>query len=246
MNEDIQNQSPEKIIKIKNDKQNSVKKSSSVPSKTPIFENEANLNVTADTYYYKKDGIKIPKWTKFQVKSNNGISNWQSAGTTVSFTTVVPVFKTYITIPTGTIFKGNIKKVHKSQITGNGGLVEIDITSMLYKGKTYPVKGKIIKVNSDHVFFNKIKGARQYIKGVKQKINSATNFYNKARQISNKLAKNPIGVILSPLPTITGFVGGTAGTLTSPITALTQKGGNVSLPTGTTFEIRLLEAVYVE
>ena len=136
-------------------------------------------------------------------------------------------------------------KTHTSQVTGNGGLVEVKVTSFVYNGKTVPINAVVTKVNGENIFFNRIKGARQYIAGVKSKISSATSAYQKGRSVSTKLASNPVGALISPLPTIGGFVAGTVGTVSSPLTALVQKGKDVNIPAGTLYEIKLIEAAYV-
>ena len=60
------------------------------------------------------------------------------------------------------------------------------------------------------------------------------------------MSDNPILVILSPIPTLVGFVSYAGCTALSPITALTTKGGNLNLPAGSVFEIKLLDRVYVK
>ena len=42
-------------------------------------------------------------------------------------------------------FKGIITASHAGQMTGNGGLIKIKITSMTFNGKTVQVEGKITK-----------------------------------------------------------------------------------------------------
>ena len=193
----------------------------------------------------KKDAIKIPQHTKFQVKSNSQISDWTAEGTYISFTTTAPVFKKNITIPSGTKLTGIIKDSHRPQITGNGGLIELQITSITYNGKSYYAKGKITKANEKKIFFNNIKGKRQYLKGVADQINKGETFYNKSRNLSYKMSKNPIGAILSPIPTFVGMTGYTICTVLSPITGISTKGGNVSIPAGSQFEIKLLDEAYI-
>lgn len=222
-----------------------------VPKTTPVFDNSTlnvSNNVSAAVNKLStntKSGTKIPSGTKFTVKSNANISSWSGVNSLLTFTSVSPVYKTSITIPSGTVFKGVITASHTGQMTGNGGLIKIKITSMIINGKTIPIEGKITKANSKNVFFNNIKGARQYLQGVDNKITQGINFYKKARNLSSQMSSNPVGTILSPLPTITGWVGSAVCTLTSPVTGLTQKGKNISLPSGTTYEIKLTEDAYV-
>lgn len=214
----------------------------SIPKVTPTYTTEVRPQITpAD----KKGAIKIFRWTTFETKSNQKINNWLSVGSSVSFTTTAPVYKKNITIPTGTIFKGTITDVHKPQATGNGGLVVIKITSMTFNGKTYPVNAKITKANAKNIYLNNIKGQRQYWANAGKQVDKGEAFYQKARKTSTKLTNNPIGIIISPIPTIVGVAGYTVNTAISPITSIFAKGGNVSIPTGSSFEIRLNESAYI-
>lgn len=214
----------------------------SIPKVTPTYTTEVRPQITpAD----KKAAIKIFRWTTFETKSNQKINNWLSVGSSVSFTTTAPVYKKNITIPTGTIFKGTITDVHKPQATGNGGLVVIKITSMTFNGKTYPVNAKITKANAKNIYLNNIKGQRQYWANAGKQVDKGEAFYQKARKTSTKLANNPIGIIISPIPTIVGVAGYTVNTVISPITSIFAKGGNVYIPTGSSFEIRLNESAYI-
>lgn len=214
---------------------------STVPKSTPTFTTSVPTITKAD----KKNAIKIFRWTKFQVRSNQIISDWLKEGNTVSFTSTAPVYKKNITIPSGTIFHGVIVNSHRPQITGNGGLVVLKVTSMTYNGKTIPLNAKITKANAKKVFLNNIKGKRQYWINVGIQIDKGENFYKKTRQTSNKLADNPIGWIISPIPTVFGIAGYAVTTATSPVIALFSKGGNLSIPAGSTFEIKLLSSAYI-
>ena len=228
-------------------KVNNVNSNKTAPKNTPVFDNTSPVISKTATFtkIAENNGIKIPSGTKFQVKSNASVSNWSGVNTLLTFTSTAPVYKTYITIPVGTTFKGVVALSRGAQIAGNGGLLEIKITSMQLNGKTIPVEGKITKANSKNIYFNKIKGARQYLAGVDKKINQGINFYKKARNISTKMSSNPVGTILSPIPTITGAAGSVLCTVVSPITGLIQKGKNISLPSGTTYEIKLISDAYI-
>lgn len=222
-----------------------VQTTTSVPKTTPVFDSTKVINIIKNNTSASKTGTRIPRWTKFELKSSSKLTSWFGANTSINFTSVNPVVKGNITIPAGTKFSGTVVKTHASQITGNGGLVEVKVTSFVYNGKTVPINAVVIKVNGENIFFNRIKGARQYINGVKNKITSATNAYKKGRSVSTKLSSNPIGTILSPIPTIGGFLAGTVGTVASPLTGLIQKGKDVNIPAGTLYEIKLIEDAYV-
>lgn len=214
----------------------------SVPKTTPPYTETAPKVTKANL----KDAIKIPAGTKFQVRSNLTISDWMQTGSAVSFTITAPVYKRYITIPSGTKIYGRIEDVHRPQKTGNGGLVVIRITSIIYNGKNYAMNGKVTKANSKKVFLNNIKGQRKYWKNVGAQIDKGEAFYQKTYNTSNKLAKNPLGWIISPIPRIVGFVGYTGATILSPLTAITSTGGSLSIPSGSTFELKLLDDAYVK
>ena len=83
------------------------------------------------------------------------------------------------------------------------------------------MNGKITKADSKHIYLNNIKGQHQYWKNVGKQIDKGEAFYRKTRKTSTKLANNPLGVIISPIPTIVGFVGYTGATVLSPLTTLT-------------------------
>ncbi len=214
---------------------------SSVPKTTPVY----SVNLPNVTKVSSKGGLKISSGTKFQVRSNHAISDWQRSGTNISFTSYAPLYKGAVSIPSGTKFYGVIEESHRPQKTGNGGLVVIRVTGMSYNGRNFPVNAKITKANSKKIFFNNIKGKRQYWKGIAKQIDKGEAFYRKSRRTSAKMADNPILVILSPIPTIAGFAGYSVCTLLSPLTALKSTGGNLSIPSGSSFEIKLLEAAYV-
>ena len=218
------------------------------PKSTPVFDNSSptitKISNTVSNTAASKTGTKIPSGTKFTVKSNASISSWSGINSLLTFTSTEPVYKNMI-IPAGTQFRGVISASHGGQITGNGGLIKIKITSMTLNGKTIAVEGKITKANSKNIFFNNIKGARQYLQGVDNKITQGVNFYKKARNLSSKMSSNPVGTVLSPIPTITGWLGSAVCTVTSPVTGLTQKGKNISIPSGSLYEIKLTQDVYI-
>lgn len=228
LNNNIKNTSPTNISKV-----------------IPNLQLDYSAALPEITKAEKKFYRKIPQWTKFAVKSDQTISNYTPKGTKITFTSTQPVYKKNITIPAGTKFYGEIVNSHPPQRTGNGGLVVIRLNAISYNGQTYAFNGKITKATAKKVFFNKIKGKRQYIAGVGKQIDKGENFYKKSKNLSSKMADNPILIILSPLPAVVGIAGYAGATLVSPLTALTVKGGNLSIPAGSSFEIKLLDDAYV-
>ncbi len=184
-----------------------------VPTTSPVYTTTVPVITKTD----KKNALRIPSRTKFQVRSNQVISDWLREGNTVSFTSYAPVYKKNITIPAGTVFKGVIADSHRPQMSGNGGLVVLRVTSMNYNGKTIPLNAKITKANTKKIFLNNMKGKRQYWANVGKQIDKCENFFRKTRQTSKKLADNPVGWIISPIPTIFGLAGYAVTTVSSPV-----------------------------
>lgn len=198
-----------------------------------------------DYKYDKSTAIRIKKGTKFRVKSNSVISDYLREGAKVSFTSIKPVTQRYITVPAGTRFTAVVEDSHRPQMSGNGGLVVLMVDSITVNGQTRSVHGKITKANLKKIFFNNIKGKRQYWKGVANQIDKGENFYKKTRRTSSKLADNPVGILISPIPVLTGMVVYAVNFVGSPLFALWSKGGRISIPAGSEFEIKLLEDVYL-
>lgn len=198
-----------------------------------------------DYKYDKSTAIRIKKGTKFRVKSNSVISDYLREGAKVSFTSIKPVNQRYITIPEGTRFTAVVEDSHQPQMSGNGGLVVLMVDSITVNGQTKSVHGKITKANMKKIFFNNMKGKRSYWKGVASQVDKGENFYKKTRRTSSKLADNPVGILISPIPVLSGMVVYVVNFVGSPVFALWSKGGRISIPAGSEFEIKLLEDVYL-
>ena len=194
----------------------------------------------------KSTAIRIPKGTKFKVRSSANLSDTTRVGARFTFTTLQPVTKRYVTIPAGTTFNAVVTDSHPPQATGNGGLLQIAVDGMNFRGYNYYTQGKITKANRKKVFVNNIKGKHQYWKGVAQQIDKGENFYKKTRRVSAKLSDNPVGLIISPVPTLVGMGVYAVNLVGSPIFSIGSKGGKLSIPAGSVFEIKLLDDIYLE
>ena len=69
---------------------------------------------------YTGGNIKMKQGTMFNVTSETSISDWQRKGTEVRFTSHSNTYGKGFTIPTGTIFIGEIIDSHQPQISCNG------------------------------------------------------------------------------------------------------------------------------
>jgi len=190
--------------------------------------------------------IKIKKGTKFKVKSLTAISDSTPVNSRMSFKTQQNVTQRYLTIPAGTIFKAKIEDSHTPQMSGNGGLIVINIDGMVFRGTTRPVQAKVTKANGKKIFVNNIKGKRQYWKGAVNSTKPGRKFYRKSMRGTTKLAQNPWTLILTPFTAVAGVVVYGVNIVGSPVFAIFSKGGRISIPAGTDFEIKLLEDVYLD
>lgn len=194
----------------------------------------------------KSTAIRIKKGTKFKVRSSAYLADTTRTGARLTFTTLQPVTQRYITIPAGTVFNAVVVNSHQPQATGNGGLLQIEVDGIQYNGKTYYSQGKVTKANHKKVFINNIKGKRQYWKGVANQIDKGQRFYKKTRRVSNNLTDNPITLIVSPIPTLVGLGTYAVNLVGSPLFSIGYKGGRLSIPAGSEFEIKLLDDIYLE
>ena len=156
------------------------------------------------------------------------------------------VKKRYVTIPAGTAFNAVVTNSHTPQAAGNGGLLEIAVDSINFQGRNHYAQGKVTKANNKKIFLNNIKGKHQYWKGVANQVNKGENFYKKTRRTSAKLSNNPLGQIISPIPTVVGMGVYAVNLVGSPIFSIGSKGGKISIPAGSEFEIKLQDDIYLE
>ena len=236
------------LPKVKPTKQNNTSADIKPPKTQLQTDNTTQYNKPTPivTNTDKTTAIRIKRGTKFKVKSSAYISDTTSKGARLTLTTLYPVSQRYITIPAGTTFKAVITDSHPPQITGNGGLIEIKVDSINYKGNYYGADGKITKADGKKIFVNNIKGQRKYLKNVANQVQKGQNFYKKTRRVSGKLSDNPFGLIIAPIPTIIGIGTYAVNFVGSPIFAIGAKGGRISIPAGREFEIKLLDDVYLQ
>ena len=237
------NYNPSKLVKDTN--------TDSLPDLPSKLQNETTPKInnyekyTPPKQVITTGNIKIPKGTTFNVVSNSQISDWQSKGAGVRFTLKSGVSGKGFSIPSGTIFLGEIVESHQPQITGNGGLVAINIMSMNCKGEIYPVNAYIIRANDKKVFFNDIKGERKYLKTMWKKGNWGRSVFNRMLSLTIKLGGDGSTMVLSPFPIAYGTICLGLNTLTSPICAFFNKGGHVNIVAGSSFRIKLISDAFI-
>lgn len=194
---------------------------------------------------YVKNNLKnsyvFPSGRKFKVRLGENISDKTPTGANVTFKTTYPETSRYITIPAGTTFKGKVSDSHAPTMTGNGGLIVINVDRMVYNGKTYEVDAKVSVANGKHIFFNNIKGKRMYFQSIPKSMKPGSNFFKKMWRVTCNLAKNESGVeiILTPFSLITGTLVYAVNFVTSPVLAIFYKGKSITIPKDSQFTIQL-------
>ena len=194
---------------------------------------------------YTGGNIKVKAGTTFNVINTIALSDWQRKGTKVKFITKGNTFGKQYTIPSGTIFEGEIIDSHQPQITCNGGLIVIKIYYMVYKNQKIPVTAYVTKANDKKIFFNNIKGERNYLKTTWQKGNWGRTLFNKMLTVSSDLGSESSTLILTPFPFTYGTLCLGLSAITSPICAFFSKGGHISIPTESNFRIKLLDEIMI-
>ena len=190
--------------------------------------------------------VKITSGTSFDVVNSSKISDWLQKGNTVKFYNRTPIVKKKYTIPTNTVFSGEVLESHQPQISGNGGLVVIRLRSMTYKGSTVPINAYLTRADDKMIFFNNIKGERKYLKTMWQKGNWGRTVFSRMLTMTVNLSGEGSTLLFSPFPVAYGTICLGLNTITSPITAFFSKGGHVSIATGSAFRIKFLDDAFIE
>ena len=194
---------------------------------------------------YKGGNILIKRGTSFNVASTNTIADYQRAGTKVKFTLRANTYTKNVTIPAGTTFIGEILDSHRPQISCNGGLIVIRVDYMIYKNQKVPIIAYVTRANDKKIFFNNIKGERTYLKTTWKKGNWGRTIFNKMMTVSVGLGADGATLVLTPFPFLYGTVCLGVNAITSPICAFFSKGESISIPSGSSFRIKLVDDVMV-
>lgn len=187
----------------------------------------------------------IKKGKKFKVKLATNLSDKCPKGARLTLITKYPVTTTYGTVPSNTKFKGVIVESHRPQLTGNGGLIVIKVDNIILNDYQQPVNAYITKAANKKIFFNNIKGKRKYISNTFKSTKFGQKYFSKMWKTTKSLAKDGATVIFTPFPLITGTVVYGVNVITSPLFGIFSKGGSLTIPAGSDFEIKLLEDLVI-
>ena len=184
---------------------------------------------------------RLAKGTQIRAINQSRITDALVEGQTVSFLSTQEIYTPYFRIPKNTKFIARVVASHRPQMTCNGGLVGLRIVSANINGYNQQLNGGIIRKNDDSIHFSNLKGKHTYITTVGKKAKWGQNKFKQWSKTSHNLANKGAGVIIAPFPYIGGCVLAAASTVSSPVTALLGKGGNLNVPAGMTFTIKLYE-----
>lgn len=214
-----------------------------LPNQVPTAK-ETPTTSTIQTPQYNPTGktYVLKSGTKINLVLNKAVSSWSHEGSIVSFTSQNGIVaKDGTIIPAGTIFKGKITDSHPPQITGNGGLIEITIDEIYFNGIKSFIGTKICSANSKKVILGDIKGKRSYWKNVAKDMKPGIKVFNATKNFAKDLSSIPIVNIISVVSILGGTVFYLGNAMVAPVISVFQKGGNVTIPAGSQFQIKLTE-----
>ncbi len=192
------------------------------------------ITKTTGKTYTLKSGSKI------NLIARSAITDWAHKGSSISFSSSNSIItKEGYTIPEGTIFKGRITDVHRPQLTGNGGLVELCIDEIQLNGVISKINTKISLANSKKVFRSDIKGKRSYWKNFAKVTKPGKKTFLATQKAAHEISTIPIIEILSPVIWLSGSIVYVVNATFAPFIAIFTKGGSLSLPAGTKFQIKI-------
>lgn len=199
----------------------------------------------ANSHTEQKYCAIIRKGTKIKVRSLNNISDHSKKGYRVSFVSLYPVSTTYLTIPSGTVFRGEVVKTHRPELSANGGLIILKINSMTLNNEVQPIEAHVTKADNKLVFFNNIKGRRKFFNSMVQSTKNGRHFFTKMMRVTGNLATDGSSIFVAPFSIALGVLTLGANILISPALALLHKGGPISINAGSEFELKLIQDLYI-
>ena len=188
--------------------------------------------------------VKILKsGARFLVVNNKKITDTLPKGTVVTFYSLEDINYKGITIPQGTMFRGKIVSSHTPQMTGNGGLIKIEIDELAYDKTMYKINTVISKADDKRVFNGNIKGKRQYWSNVKRANKFGISTNKKMHKLGSEIGQCPVVGVVGVVPKAVGTVIATGNGVVSPFIAVFKKGAHSVIRRGTIFEIKLTQDV---
>ncbi len=209
----------------------------SLPNAAPSSYAEVPLNTNnkaTGKVYTLKGGTKVT------LSSQRAITDYTPRGTKVSFVSQNNIYaKDGTVINAGTLFKGTVTDSHPPQITGNGGLIELKIDEIYHNGVMSPITTKVSMANSRKVFLSDIKGKRKYWSNTAKMTTPGKKVFRATKGASSSMYMIPFVNLVAFVPITIGSVFYILNATVAPVIAIFSKGGSISLPAGTKFEIKI-------
>ncbi len=194
-------------------------------------------------YYPTGKVYGVKSGTKIKLVSTKSITDWTPKGSVVSFKSITGfVAKDGTIVPAGTIFKGKVSDSHPPQLTGNGGLIELDINEIYFNGVKSFINTKVCSAASKKVFFDDIKGQRSYWKNFARNMNPGKKVFIATKDFAKDISNIPIVNLLSVVSIAGGSVFYVGNVVVAPVVSIFQKGRNIALPAGTEFQIQITQS----
>ncbi len=210
-----------------------------LPSSSPSASTVKEQVPAQKTYNYTGKTYKIKSGTKVVLSSKTAISDWLARGSKVSFVSQQGfTAKDGTIIPAGTVFRGTITDSHRPQLTGNGGLVELKIDEIYFNGIMSPIETKVSMANSRKVFGSDIKGERKYWRNISKAMTPGKKVFGAMQTCASVLYPIPVIQVVAIVPLTIGSVVYLVNAVAAPVISVFAKGGSVSLPAGTLFQIK--------
>jgi len=210
-----------------------------------VPKNAQMINPVSIPSWTERNYAVLKKGTKFRLRLVSAVSDRSIVGDPISLVSVYPTTTTYFTIPMGTTFKGKVVKSHGPQFTGNGGLIVLNIDSIILGNQLQPINANVSRANFKHIFFNSIKGKRRYVKSMFVSMRPGTDFFRKMLRVTVNLANDGSSIVLAPFSVAAGAVAVSGNVFISPVLALFHKGDPIALKPGCSVDAKLLQDVFV-
>ena len=221
-----------------------VEKNPDLPTLPDVVPTAVETVAIPETAKYNPTGkvYSVKSGTKVKLVSTKSITDWTPKGSVVTFkSTTGFVSKDGTIIPAGTIFKGKVTDSHPPQITGNGGLIELTIDEIYFNGVKSFIDTSISSANYKKVFFSDIKGKRSYWKNFARNMNSGKKVFIATKDFAKDISSIPIVNLLSVVSIAGGSVYYVGNLIVAPVVSIFQKGGNIAIPAGTEFQIKITD-----
>lgn len=206
-----------------------------MPASLPDVEEITTFNPTGKIYTLKSG-------TSVRLQSKSSISEWSRVGAKISFLSKEGIVtKEGEIIPAGTVFKATITDSHRPQITGNGGLIEFTVDEIYFNGVMSKINTKLSKANSKTIFLNNIKGERRYWKNFAKDLKPGVKAFNATKDFAKDMRGIPVINLIGAASMVGGAAIYVVNVVIAPVVSVFQKGGSISLQSGTEFEIKITE-----